>query len=106
MDQKIQELKNQVADIKAQKGPRAKIPTQIWEEIAKSAEKHSLSEICQFIGIDANNARIKIKRLRGDKSTAKSDFSDIPQMVQIPSSPAPVMELALNNGTVVRVFSS
>lgn len=102
MNQKLLSIKKQITAIKEAGGPRARIPLELWQEISQCCESQPLSEVCQVIGINLASARSKLKRLKNDQSSPP-DASF--KLVQLPSSPTPIMELSLSNGTIVRVFS-
>jgi len=97
MDSKINALKEKIHHLKKTKGPRTKIPTEVWSELATLSEARPLKDLCLNVGLSFNNARIKIKKLEKNKET-------YPQLFQLPSSPNPVLEMVLKSGTVIKVF--
>ena len=104
MNQKLGAIKNQITDLRKKDGRRIRIPKKIWEEIAKISKLKPLGEICQFIGIDPNNARLKIKKLKNNSDLSPEVASPV-NLIQLSNSSSPILELNLANGTLIRVFS-
>lgn len=102
MNQKILSIKKQISALKETSGPRARIPTHLWQEISQCCESRPLKDVCQFIGINPVSTQSKLKRIKADH-TSSLDTSF--QLVQLPNSPTPIMELSLGNGNIIRVFS-
>lgn len=96
MDSEIRDLKDRIEQLRAsKKGVRAKIPDDIWSAIDQLSLSYPLKEICQKVGLSFPHTRKKIKK--------SSD--PIPKgLIQLPSSPVPVLELTLRSGTVIKVF--
>ena len=102
MNQKLSSIKRQIDTLRETGGPRTHLPEQLWQEISQCCESRTLSEVCQSIGINPARARSKLKLLKNNHSSSmEAPF----KLVQLPSSPTPIMELSLGNGTLIRVFS-
>ena len=101
--EKIQLIKQQIIQIRSLRGPRAKIPTSLWLQIQELSRTVPLKDLCQSIDIDHTNARSKIKRLQQQDNNEVSP-QPLPPLIQLKTSPSPVMELSLKNGTIIRVF--
>ena len=102
MNQKLLSIKKQISALKEASGPRAHIPKHLWHEISQCCESQPLKEVCQYIGLNPASTQTKLKRIQANHSSSQ----DTPfKLVQLPSSPTPIMELCLANGTTIRVFS-
>tara|TARA_B100000959_G_C14967767_1_gene618481 strand:- start:1998 stop:2297 length:300 start_codon:yes stop_codon:yes gene_type:complete len=97
MNSKITALKEQIKQHKAARGPKAKIPNEVWSQLADLSKSQPLPEICAQIGLDLNNARAKLKKLNKASSPA-------PSFIQLSTSLTPIMEISLKSGTVIKVF--
>jgi hypothetical protein len=102
MNQKLLSIKKQITALKEAGGSRARIPTHLWQEISECCDSQPLKEVCQFIGINLASTQSKLKRI---KTNHTSSLDTSFKLVQLPSSPTPIMELSLGNGTIIRVFS-
>ena len=100
MSPKLENLKKQISDLKANKGHRAKIPLSFWREIDSQTLNFTLENICSFLGISKSHARLKLSQLQGREHTLPAS-----SFVQIQNSPVPVMEMALKNGTLIKVYA-
>lgn len=100
--QKIQLIKQQIIQIRSKKGPRARIPTSLWAQIQELSHTVPLKELCLSIDIDHTNARAKLKKLNQQETEAS--HQPLPSLIQLKTSPSPVMELSLKSGTIIRVF--
>ena len=101
MNQKLLSIKKQISTLKETGGPRVRLPSQLWQEISQCCESQPISKVCQFIGINPVSARAKLKHFKNENDSSVAPF----KLVQLPSSPTPIMELSLGNGTLIRVFS-
>lgn len=104
MNQKLMAIKNQIIDLRKKGGRRIRIPKEIWKEIGHFSKIQPLGEICQFVGIDPNNARLQIKKFKNNTNLSPAVVSPV-NLIQLPNSPSPILELNLSNGTLIRVFS-
>ena len=96
MDSEISNLKTCIEQLRATKGARAKIPHEVWSRVANLSQTHSLKDICQKIGINSTHARIKIQ---------KKASNPLPKgLIQLETSPNPVLELTLRSGAIIKVF--
>ena len=91
----VSDLKNQIQQLRASKGPRAKIPSDIWSKISHISQSLPLKELCREVGINPVYAR---------KKMSKSSSPIHKAFIQLPSSPMPLLELTLKSGAVIKVF--
>tara|TARA_B100000959_G_scaffold241513_1_gene263442 strand:- start:642 stop:965 length:324 start_codon:yes stop_codon:yes gene_type:complete len=107
MNKKLQSIKKKVQKIRAQKGVKARLPDELWLQISKCCEASSIKDVAAFIGVDANNASRALRKLKKRPTKVKRvKPSKIPELIQIPILPSPILELTLQSGAVIKVFSA
>jgi len=104
VNQKLLAIKNQIINLRKKGGRRIRIPKEIWQEIGNLSQTQSVEEICQIIGIDPNNARLRMNKLKKTSDDSPKVNSPV-NLIQLSNSPSPILELNLNNGTLIRVYS-
>jgi len=100
MVEKLDSIKEMINDHKADKGAKAKFPTEVWIAIKRATEEFTLKDICNYLEISYQNALKKLKALENNGGER-----GLPKIIQLPHLPTPTMEMVLPSGTIIKVYS-
>ncbi len=106
MREKIESIRDQIAELKAAKGTRTKIPDSFFKMIEEYSHQIPLKDICNTIGIDLQNTQRRIGKMKGASNNNK--MIKTTKLIQLPGlvGGSPIMEMSLPSGVVITVYTS